>query len=113
MRFITRLFRKPKKRKAYEENAPGPFYVEKDTCLICRAPEHEAPTLMGYLEDPHGDAKNEHCYFKKQPVTPDEVDQAIKAVRVSCCGALRYSGRNGEIISKLKALGLADRCDKP
>jgi hypothetical protein len=34
------------------------------------------------------------CYFRRQPVTPDEVERAINAVCVSCCGAVRYVGND-------------------
>jgi hypothetical protein len=42
------------KREPYGENPPGPFYVEKDLCLICGTPESEAPDLIGFQEDPSG-----------------------------------------------------------
>jgi hypothetical protein len=63
-------------------NVEGDFYVEKDLCLQCLAPE-----LIGFDEE-YG------CYFKKQPETPEELEHAINAVRVSCIRALRYSEKN-------------------
>lgn len=87
----------------YPENAPGPFYVEKDMCIICRVPESEAPDLMGFYEDPTGGGS--HCYFKKQPETPEEVERAIAAVRISCCGALWYDGDDPEILRRLNEGG--------
>ena len=37
-------------------NVESAFYVEKDTCFICAAPEAEAPELIGYDEETG-------CYF--------------------------------------------------
>jgi hypothetical protein len=86
-------------------NAEGDFYVEKDTCLICMAPEHEAPELMGYDEETG-------CYFKRQPQTPEELKHAIEAVSVSCVAALRYSGTDAMILERLRAKGCASECDE-
>jgi hypothetical protein len=89
-------------RKRHELNAPGDFYVENEMCIVCRAPERAAPELMGFV-----DGERSHCYFKRQPATPEETRLAIKAVDVACCGALRYGGSDRAIIA---ALG-ADACD--
>lgn len=91
----------------YPENIGG-FYVENESCITCGAPEMEAPDLIEHSKkDEFG-----HCYFKKQPETDDEIDQAIHAVWVSCVGALRYGGRNQEIIKRLYQIGLGDKCDQ-
>jgi hypothetical protein len=71
-------------------NAPGDFYVENGECISCGAPESVAPDLIAWETipgDPHV-----HCYFKKQPADSFELKQAIDAIAVSCCGALRYTG---------------------
>jgi hypothetical protein len=85
-------------RKRFHLNVVGPFYVEDGMCITCGAPEHEAPTLMGSVEEPE-----HHCYFKRQPETPEEVEQAIRAVRVSCCQAVRYGGDDAEIRARIDA----------
>jgi hypothetical protein len=72
--------------EAYPENAPGPFYIEKDMCLSCCVPETEAPDPLGYCADAEHPSVG-HCYFKKQPETEDEDDRAIAAMRLSCVGA--------------------------
>jgi hypothetical protein len=92
------------KHKRTPLNAKGDFYVEKDTCLICMAPEHEAPGLMGYDEETG-------CYFKRQPQTPEEIEHAVEAVWVSCVQALRYAGNDPVILEKLRAKGCKSRCD--
>lgn len=95
------------KRKRTPLNAEGDFYVEKDMCIACMAPEDAAPDLMGYDHDTG-------CYFKKQPETDEELDQAIEAVEVSCIEALRYCGNNPQIIQRLrrvKEIDGVERCD--
>lgn len=91
-------------------NAPGDFYVADKECITCLLPAHVAPMLMGLheAEDSQGES---HCYFARQPRTPAELDAAIEAMRVACCGSLRYSGRDATVLARLAALGLEDRCD--
>jgi len=86
-------------KKRYPKNAPGPFYVADGECIICRAPEHQAPDLMAY------DEEDKHCYFKRQPSNPEELDRAIKAVLVACCGAVLYEGNDPAIKRRLAELG--------
>ena len=89
-------------RKRHRLNVVGAFYVEDGGCIACGAPEAEAPELMGWTDDP-----GHHCYFKKQPANAEEVDHAIRALEVSCCGALRYGGDDPAIIARLEP-GLVD-----
>ena len=96
--------------KRYPENVPGPFYVERDLCLICMAPEHEAPDLMGYFAGGSAGVAASHCYFKKQPTTLAETERAINAMRVAYCGALRYGGDDQAIIDRLSAAGVDSDC---
>src|SRR5215813_10850867 len=90
--------------KAFHLNAPGDFYVEDQMCISCAAPESEAPDLMS-----HDESNVYHCYFKRQPQTPDEMERAIRAVNVGCCGAVRYRGKDPSILAKLSP----DDCDYP
>src|SRR6266540_4033060 len=83
----------------YPLNVPGPFYVENGLCISCRVPEHEAPDLIGFDEDPSGTG---HCYFKKQPETSEEMERAINAMSVACCGAHCYGGDDPDIIRRLR-----------
>jgi hypothetical protein len=78
--------------KRYPENAPGPFYVEADLCIRCRAPEGVSPNLVG--------GNDHHCYFKKQPGTPEELEEAIRAVDSCCCGAYRYAGADPNVMAR-------------
>jgi hypothetical protein len=89
----------------YPLNVPGPFYVENGMCIICRVPEHEAPDLIGFDEDPSGTG---HCYFKKQPETSEELERAINAMSVACCGAHCYGGDDPDIIRRLREAGIEE-----
>lgn len=91
-------------RTAHPLNAPGPFFVIHGQCLMCTAPENEAPDLMGHEEIDY------HCYFRRQPSTPEELDRAIRAVQVSCCGAVRYAGKDPETMKRILAWN-PDGCD--
>ena len=90
----------------YPLNSVGDFYVENDLCICCTAPEHEAPDLMAH--DPKAPG-GYHCYFKRQPSTPEELQRAVMAVRVGCCGAVRYGGQDRTIIEQLG--NDSDTCD--
>ncbi|HST12130.1 MAG TPA: hypothetical protein VLL05_17275 [Terriglobales bacterium] len=93
-----------RKFQTYPENAPGPFYVQNDYCITCRAPESVAPDLIGFYEDPSGTGRRRHCYFKKQPQTPEETDRAVKAVWANCCGSYRYAGTDSDVQKKLEGV---------
>jgi hypothetical protein len=94
--------------RRYPLNAQGDFYVEFDRCIACSAPEHEAPELMA--NDPTAPS-GYHCYFKRQPHTPEELQRAIMAVAVGCCGAVRYGGSDAVVIGRLAELGVPGACD--
>src|SRR5262249_37917837 len=64
------------------------------------------PEMVGRNEGEY-----ESCFFKKQPTTPEELDQAIAAMEVSCVPALRYAGDDPEVLRRLQAKELGDRCD--
>ena len=89
------------------KNAPGPFYVAKDQCITCMVPETEAPTLMAFDEEAPS------CYFHRQPQSPDETYRAIRALWVSCCGALRYGGNDPDTLARLVNIGLSAQIDVP
>src|SRR3954447_12183141 len=80
-------------------NAPGPFYVTYGCCVCCYAPEAEAPEMVGRNEGEY-----EACFFRKQPTTPEELNQVIAAMQVSCVPALRYAGADPEILQRLQEL---------
>lgn len=94
-------------------NAPGAFYSENDGCITCGAPQAQAPDLVGWYEVECGDYLSSHCIFVRQPETPDEVEQAIRAMDVSCVQNLRYRGINPVILNRLRQMGMAHLCDTP
>src|SRR6476660_9464693 len=79
----------------FEKNVPGDFYTTGD-CMACDAPESEARDLLAPLEGGNNDT-----YFVKQPETPEEIERACCALQVCCVSALRYGGKNPEIIRRL------------
>lgn len=84
----------------------GDFYVADGECLNCGAPEVAAPNLIAHQQEEYG-----HCYFKRQPETPEEIDQAINAIAISCVSGVRYRGRDEKIIQKLYEIGEKNQCD--
>jgi hypothetical protein len=102
---VARVLNDMTTRERYGQNAVGDFYVQKDVCLQCMAPEFEAPELMGFDKATH------NCYFKKQPTTAEELEHAIAAVWVSEIQGLRYAGEDKYVLRRLKELGAADCCD--
>jgi hypothetical protein len=95
-------------RPRYPLSVAGDFYVVDGMCIACTAPEHEAPDLMAH--DSTADA-GYHCYFKRQPATPEELERAMMAVAVGCCGAVRYGGTNPAVLHRLAELGTSTACD--
>ena|SRR5882672_10820673 len=96
------------------DNAPGPFYVVKDTCITCSVPVELAPKTIKYRikpceTDPNGCA--EHCFVSRQPETPEEIATMIEVVRYSCIAAYRYCGTDPEILRRLVEAGCSEQCD--
>ncbi len=99
----------------HPKNAAGDFYGDADRCCCFGAcePVEIAPDLIGYQEEPEG------CYFKRQPTTPAEVDQAIDALRYAFVENLRYGGSDPAIVQRLRAMTrnaricMSDLCDHP
>jgi ferredoxin len=112
-RFLQSVWRKLRKAQSvmqidrYHKNVSGPFYVMNNQCIACGAPYQEAPDLIEYDDV----AVYPHCYFKKQPETPDELERAIRACCVSCVRAVRYAGEDPAILKGLRELGSDDSCD--
>jgi hypothetical protein len=91
-------------RDRHARNCESPFYVEKDQCISCGAPESEAEGLIAH------DAEG-HCFFVRQPVTENETNAAIRGVWATCCGAVRYGGNNPQILVRFAELGMSHLCD--
>jgi hypothetical protein len=98
--------KRPSERRAHRDNVEGPFYVANEECMSCGAPEAQAPELMSHDEAGH-------CFFAAQPSTAKQTTDAILALATSCCGAVRYRGREAEIIRRIAELGEGETCDYP
>ncbi len=96
-------------RKPHPLNAAGPFYSIADGCITCLAPQCAAPNLIGLYDE--GTNARSHCFFKKQPQTQEEVEEAISAMAVSCVENLRYAGNDPVILNSLCEMGYRRLCD--
>jgi hypothetical protein len=75
------------------QSVPGDFYVEKNMCLACGIPHVVAPDLVGWVDD----AERTHCYWKKQPETEQEMQQAFAIFDAQEAGCHRYAGHDQAI----------------
>jgi hypothetical protein len=94
-------------RQRTPSNVPGPFYVAKDECITCGAPEADAPSLIRHDEE-HGS-----CYFYRQPENADDTYHALRAMAVCCVSAVRYAGTDPVILQRAAAVSATDQCDHP
>lgn len=96
------------------DNAPGPFYVVKDMCIICGVPPETAPMNISwddsYQQDGESSCPN-HCRIERQPETAEEVEQIIQAAISSCVEAIRYCGTDPRILARFQACGAGSLCD--
>jgi hypothetical protein len=84
--------------------AEGDFYLSDSSCCTsCGVPHFDAPTLFGYFDK----VKKTHCYWKKQPETPTEIQQAILVLNGQELGCHRYRGTDPEILRQIPL----DDCD--
>ena len=56
---------------------------------------------------------DEGCYFHKQPETPSETNDAIRAILVSCVAAYRYGGTDLGVRRRLAEAGCSAQVDHP
>jgi hypothetical protein len=66
----------------------------------------EAPELFAY------DSQS-HCFFKRQPITNDEVDGVFRAVLGAELECLRYRGADFGLLRRFAELGSPHLCDIP
>jgi hypothetical protein len=93
--------------KRYEPeptSAPGDFYVENNCCITCGVPQAAAPDLVGWVD---GDVS--HCFWKKQPTTHEEMQQAFAVFDGQELGCHRYAGLDPKIQARI---GI-ENCDNP
>ena len=92
------------KPKRHPDSASGDFYAVYGACASCGLPEVVAPDLIA-----GGGASGDHCVWKKQPETPEELGQAIKVLQTQDLDCHRYAGKNPEILARLPP----ENCDYP
>jgi hypothetical protein len=83
----------------------GDFYVEPDCCLLCGVPEDIAPEIF--------ETGASHCFVKRQPCSPDEVDRTIRAMWASEVDCVRYGGHDTGLLDRLARAGITDQADHP
>lgn len=94
--------------KPHPANVPGDFYVEDGCCTMCDVPFIEAPKLFGRCEDLEGYV---HCYVKRQPQTPAELDRMVSTIRRAEFQCIRYRGADRLLLLRLVETGEAAICD--
>jgi hypothetical protein len=98
------------------DNAPGPFYVVKDVCILCALPVETAPRNITWTAEVMERGSNlgtcpTHCRIERQPETEEELARVIEAAEHSCVEAIRYCGTDPSILSHFRARGLERLCD--
>lgn len=89
-------------------NATGDFYVEENCCTMCGVPFDEAPDLFGA----HQRTNYTHCYVKRQPKSPAELEQMINAARLAELQCIRYRGPDRLVQLRLVEGGVGGVCDE-
>ncbi|MCZ4344269.1 ferredoxin [Sphingomonadaceae bacterium G21617-S1] len=95
-------------RNRLQQNLPpsdGDFYVEPGCCLLCGVPEDIAPEIF--------ETGKNHCFVKRQPCLPDEIDRTLKAMWSSEVDCIRYRGHDAVLLERLARAGMADQADYP
>ena len=90
---MTRISENAKAKSAF-----GDFYVQATCCMSCGVPQEIAPDLVGWTNE-----NRTECYWLKQPMTPDELDRAVKIIHTQELGCHRYSGKDPAILRRLPA----------
>ena len=88
----------------HPKSALGDFYVVKGECLACGVPHVVAPDLVGWVDE-----KSPHCFWKKQPKTPAELERAIAVLEAQELECHRYAGNDPSILNRV----LSTCCDDP
>ena len=88
----------------HPKSAPGDFYVVKGECMACGVPHVVAPDLVGWTDE-----ELSHCFWKKQPETPAELQLAIAVLEAQEVECHRYAGTDPAILNRV----LSTCCDYP
>lgn len=74
---------------------------------MCEVSFAEAPDLFGTAQDPYP-----HCYVKRQPDAPAELDQMVRTIRCAELRCIRYRGSDRLIQLRLIGDGEGLACDE-
>ncbi|MBZ5709265.1 ferredoxin [Nannocystis pusilla] len=66
-------------------------------------PDTEAPDLFAAAES--------HCYVRRQPTTPEELERMLSAISCAEFNCIRYAGDDPAILEQLALFGEAAVCD--
>lgn len=91
--------------KPHPQNVPGPFYVQDRCCIACGVPVDTAPDNFDWTE------AEDHCFVKRQPVGPEEIDRTLRAMWSAEVDCIRYRGVDPSILARIAQFGLAGSCD--
>jgi len=80
------------------------LYVKKRCCTACGVPDVTAPDLIGWTDE-----KVSHCYWRRQPETEAELEQAFKLLDHQELGCHRYAGTDPKIQARIGR----ESCDHP
>jgi len=78
--------------------------VVKGECMACGVPHVVAPDLVGWTDE-----ELSHCFWKKQPETPSELERAIAVLEAQELDCHRYAGSDPAILNRV----LSTYCDYP
>ena len=94
------------------DNAPGDFYVVKDSCITCGLPGETAPGCVSWNRCPKEKEDGSlHCRVHKQPESDEEIEAMVEATMGSCVEAMRYCGTDERILAAFKKAGMERVCD--
>lgn len=93
----------------YHKNAPGAFFVEDGCCITCGV-MHESKGGRFFEWDEKADSS--HCYIKLQPETKHDLQDMIKAMKVSDVDCVFYKGCNKNWQKQLRQNGLGGQICK-
>jgi hypothetical protein len=94
------------------DNAPGDFYVVKDSCITCALPVETAPGCVSWNRCPKKEEDSSlHCRVHRQPESEEEMIAMIEAAAGSCVEAIRYCGTDDKVLAAFKRAGMERLCD--
>ena len=82
----------------------APSDVLNGCCTACGIPTSIAPELFEF-------DSSHHCYVKRQPASPVELEKAVQVLWQQELGCIRYRGTDAGILRRLAEAGESELCD--